>query len=55
MAPTFPNRLIQHAAQTDRIDNDFSIATLPTIWDRVAAAGLSGRYYCIAAASGWRV
>ena len=45
MAPTFPNRLIQHAAQTDRIDNTFFISTLPTIWDRLAAAGLSGRYY----------
>jgi phospholipase C len=45
MAPTFPNRFYQHAAQTDRIDNSVEISTLPTIWDRLAAAGLSGRYY----------
>ena len=45
MAPTFPNRFVQHAAQTDRLTNSFEISTLPTIWDRLAAAGLRGRYY----------
>jgi phospholipase C len=45
MAETFPNRIYQHAAQTDRIDNTLSIATLPTIWDRLAQRGLRGRYY----------
>jgi phospholipase C len=45
MGPTFPNRMYQHAAQTDRISNTFEPSTLPTIWDRLAAAGLSGRYY----------
>jgi phospholipase C len=45
MAPTFPNRLYQHAAQTDRITNTQDISTLPTIWDRLAGAGLTGRYY----------
>jgi phospholipase C len=45
MAGTFPNRLYQHAAQTDRIRNTFELSTLPTIWDRLAAAGLDGRYY----------
>src|SRR5882757_1488458 len=54
MAETFPNRLYMHAAQTDRDHNlnppgfgkpPFKTATMPTIWDRVAAAGLSGRYY----------
>ena len=45
MAPTFPNRLYQHAAQTDRLTNATTRTTLPTIWDRLAAHGLSGRYY----------
>src|SRR6185503_19337969 len=45
MAETFPNRLHQHAAQTDRILNTFDLTALPTIWDRLANAGLSGRYY----------
>lgn len=45
MAETYPNRFYQHAAQTDRIHNSTTISTLPTIWDRLAAAGLSGRYY----------
>jgi phospholipase C len=45
MAETFPNRLHQHAAQTDRISNTFALTSLPTIWDRLADAGLSGRYY----------
>jgi phospholipase C len=45
MGPTFPNRMYQHAAQTDRISNTFEPSTLPTIWDRLDAAGLTGRYY----------
>jgi phospholipase C len=45
MAGTFPNRIYQHAAQTDRLANTFDVSTLPTIWDRLAAAGLEGRYY----------
>lgn len=45
LGPTFPNRFYMHAAQTDRLTNTFTISTLPTIWDRLAAAGLSGRYY----------
>jgi phospholipase C len=45
MAPTYPNRIYQHAAQTDRLTNSFEISTLPTIWDRLGAAGLDGRYY----------
>src|SRR5437762_2917774 len=35
-----PNRMYQHAAQTDRLRNTFEPSTLPTIWDRLAAAGL---------------
>jgi len=45
MAPTFPNRLHQHCAQTDRLNNTRTVCTLPTIWDRLAAAGLTGRSY----------
>jgi hypothetical protein len=45
MAETFSNRIYQRAAQTDRLTNTFDISTLPTIWDGLAAAGLSGRYY----------
>jgi phospholipase C len=45
LGPTFPNRFFQHAAQTDRLDNSLSICRLPTIWDRLAEAGVSARYY----------
>ncbi|PYR60085.1 MAG: phospholipase [Acidobacteria bacterium] len=45
MAATFPNRMYQHAAQTDRLHNTFELSTLPTIWDRLAERGLTGRYY----------
>jgi phospholipase C len=45
MAATFPNRLYQHCAQTDRLTNTFDASTLPTIWDRVEERGLSARYY----------
>jgi phospholipase C len=45
MAGTFANRVYQHAAQTDRLGNTFELCTLPTIWDRLALAGVEGRYY----------
>jgi phospholipase C len=45
LGPTWPNRLYMHSAQTDRTNNMFAFATMPTIWERVAAAGLTGRYY----------
>ncbi len=45
MAETFPNRIYQHAAQTDRITNTLAFTELPTIWDRLAERGLIGRYY----------
>lgn len=45
MGPTFPNRFFQHCGRTDRTSNTLSISTLPTIWDRLADAGLQGRYY----------
>jgi phospholipase C len=46
MAPTYPNRFFLHAAQTDRTSTSLDkIAQMPTIWDRLAAAGITGRYY----------
>ncbi|MFN2516554.1 MAG: alkaline phosphatase family protein [Pyrinomonadaceae bacterium] len=45
MAETYPNRFYQHAAQTDRLHNSFTISKLPTIWDRLAERGLTGLYY----------
>jgi phospholipase C len=45
LGPTFPNRIFHHAGQTDRITNTFDLAELSTIWDLLAAAGVSHRYY----------
>src|SRR6266567_4458321 len=45
LGPTFPNRLFIHAAQTDRLDDSVNFTSLPTIWDRLAEAGVSGNYY----------
>jgi phospholipase C len=45
MGPTFPNRLYLWGAQTDRTSNTFSFTSVPTIFDRLAKAGISRRYY----------
>jgi len=45
LGPTFPNRLFLWSAQTDRLDDSVSISSLPTIFDRLAAAGVSHRYF----------
>ena len=45
LSSTFPNRIFQHAAQTDRLDNSLDPSTLPTIWDRLQAANVSCKYY----------
>jgi phospholipase C len=45
MAETYPNRFYMHAAQTDRLHNSTDQATMPTIWDRLKDAGVSGKYY----------
>jgi phospholipase C len=45
LGPTFPNRLFLHAAQTDRLTNSTNFSSLPTIWDRLASAGVTARYY----------
>lgn len=45
MAGTYPNKIYQYAAQTDRLENTLDISTLPTIWDRLAEHSRSARYY----------
>jgi phospholipase C len=45
LGPTFANRMFIHAAQTDRLTDSVSPSTLPTIWDRLAAANISHAYY----------
>jgi phospholipase C len=45
LGPTFPNRMFLWAAQTDRLDDSVSLSSLPTIFDRLAAAGVSHRYF----------
>jgi phospholipase C len=46
LAPTYPNRIYQHAAQTDRLDDTLlPLSTLPTIWDRLADHLLNARYF----------
>jgi phospholipase C len=45
MAETYPNRIYQHAGQTDRVTNTTTISRLPTIWDRLAKKGVTRRYY----------
>lgn len=45
LASTFTNRIYQHAGQTDRSGNGMEQCTLPTIWDRLAAKGLSHTYF----------
>jgi phospholipase C len=45
LGPTFPNRMFIHAAQTDRLTNSANLTSLPTIWDSLAAAGVSHAYY----------
>jgi phospholipase C len=45
LSSTFPNRVFQHAAQTDRLSNTIDLSTVPTIWDLLADAGISHKYY----------
>ncbi len=45
LGPTYPNRLFMHSATTDRLDDSTSFTNLPTIWDRLAGAGVSRAYY----------
>lgn len=45
LGPTFPNRLFFWAAQTDRLTDSVSFTSMPTIFDRLAAARVSHRYF----------
>ena len=45
LTSTYPNRFYTHAGRTDRIENTMAESTLPTIWDRLADAGVSANYY----------
>lgn len=53
MASTWPNKIYQYAADTDRVINQLDkgtdcipdFVTLPTIFDRLSDAGLTARYY----------
>jgi len=45
LGPTFPNRMFLWAAQTDRLGDTLALSSLPTIFDRLAAAHVSHRYY----------
>jgi phospholipase C len=45
LGPTYPNRFYTHAAATDRISNTMDVSSLPTIWDRLASAGVPASYY----------
>ena len=45
LAETFANRIFMWAGQTDRLSNTVSISHVPTIFDRLASAGVSHRYY----------
>jgi phospholipase C len=45
LSSTYPNRIFQHAAQTDRLSNTLDISSLPTIWDSLDANGITNKYY----------
>ena len=45
LGPTYPNRVVSLAGQTDRLSNTQVASTLPTIWDRLSGAGRTGLNY----------
>lgn len=45
LSETYPNRFHLLSGETDRLKNDMTISTLPTIFDRFKAKGLSSTYY----------
>ena len=45
LSQTFPNRIYQYCAQSDRLNNTAQLIRLPTIWDRLAEKGIDSRYY----------
>jgi phospholipase C len=45
LSQTYPNRMYTHAARTDRENNTMRLTQMPTIWDRLKAAGVPSTYY----------
>ncbi|HET7310993.1 MAG TPA: alkaline phosphatase family protein [Mycobacteriales bacterium] len=45
LAATLPNRNYIHAGRTDRMRNEYFRAHIPTIWDRLSAAGVPATYF----------
>ena len=45
MAETYPNRFYLHGARTDRLHNNTTLFTYPTIWSRLIAKRVSNAYY----------
>ena len=45
LAATVPNRNYLHAGRTDRMRNEYFKSQMPTIWDRLSAAGVPATYY----------
>src|SRR3954468_5281217 len=45
LSSTYPNRYYTHAGRTERVDNTMATTELPTIWDRLADAGVPANYY----------
>jgi phospholipase C len=45
LGPTYPNRIVSLAGQTDRLSNTREDCALPTIWDRLQSAGKTGLNY----------
>ena len=45
MAATLPNRNYLHAGRTDRMRNEYFTSRMPTIWDRLAHAGVPATYF----------
>jgi len=45
LSSTYPNRYYTHAGRTEQVDNSMVTNNMPTIWDRLSAAGVSANYY----------
>ncbi|HET7529411.1 MAG TPA: alkaline phosphatase family protein [Mycobacteriales bacterium] len=45
LSSTYPNRYYTHAGRTERKDNSMVTTSMPTVWDRLASAGVSANYY----------
>src|SRR3954464_9982281 len=41
LSSTYPNRYYTHAGRTEQVDNSMVTNNMPTIWDRLAGAGVS--------------